>query len=115
MEITKIYLNKNKKEGNPMFYADVEIDSGMVIKGFRVLQNNTDGGLFVGMPSQKDPKGKTDSNGKLIYYPTLRFNRDKEGNYIGNGEEYENMFKDKLIEAAHGYSEPNQPKKDPPF
>lgn len=116
MEVTEINLVKNRQESNPVFYADVEIDEGLIIKGFRILKNNESGELFVGMPSQRDPKGKTDSNGRVIYYPTLRFSKDREGNYIGKGEECERILRDKLVEAAHNYSETSQnPERKPPF
>lgn len=56
MEITYIKLKRIRDQQKLVAIADVTIDDLIVIHGIKVLSNR-DNGLFIAMPSKKNPNG----------------------------------------------------------
>lgn len=56
MEITYIKLKRIRDQQKLVAVADVTIDNLIVIHGIKVLSNRDDG-LFIAMPSRKNPNG----------------------------------------------------------
>jgi DNA-binding cell septation regulator SpoVG len=54
MKIINMRLNKGQSKLRAFF--DLEIDGGIVIKGFKIAEGSN--GVFVAMPSEKDKDGK---------------------------------------------------------
>lgn len=46
----------SQTQSNLKAFFDLELDNGMILKGFKIAQGPT--GLFVGVPSEKDQNGK---------------------------------------------------------
>jgi DNA-binding cell septation regulator SpoVG len=104
LKITDVFLVKNRDEGNPIFYASVEVDNAFIIKGFKILRNNHDGSLFISLPSQKDQKGKRDNEGRIIFYPTCYFKKTEDrANLTEEAETFKEHLSDTLVEAANNY------------
>lgn len=51
MEVTKVKIFKNDKEGKVRAYAHVTFDDELVIKDIKIIEGHN--GLFVGFPSKK--------------------------------------------------------------
>ena len=66
-------------------YADVVLDSLVLIKGFRILASKS-GGLFIGMPSKIGKDGK--------YYDQVEFKT----------EEFQSLLRSRILEAYKEFS-----------
>lgn len=105
LRITDVILVKNRNSTNPIFYASIVINEAFVLKGFKVLRNNEDGTLFVSLPSQKDQKGRTDNEGRIIFYPTCYFLKESNNKMVltENALEFKEHLNEELIKAANNY------------
>jgi stage V sporulation protein G len=56
MSFTIQNFRLSQSQSNLKAFFDVQLDNGIVMKGFKIAQGPT--GLFVGVPSEKDQNGK---------------------------------------------------------
>jgi DNA-binding cell septation regulator SpoVG len=107
MRVSKVWVNKYSS-GKLIGFADVafSVDDenpkalDMIWKGFKLFQGDN-GGVQIALPSRKDEKGKTDDNGRDIYYPTITINRAKEGEPKGKADEFFDYLQGKVEEEYH--------------
>ena len=104
MEITNIRLTKNTRKKNPEFYADIELDRVFIVKGFQILRNKVDKTLWVALPSRRDKDNTKDEYGKVIYWPTSYFKKNKDKQLTEEAIEFKEKLSKQLVEAANRYN-----------
>lgn len=112
MKVTKVWPHKHSS-GKLMGFADVQFsldgsdDTHMTWKGFKVFKGEKNS-VEIGLPSHKDEKGKTDDNGKPVYYPVITIVREAEG---GPGNDLLEHIRSEVEKAYFATDEKPAPKK----
>lgn len=85
MKISRLTILKNTEGGKLAAYFDLELDSGIIIKGFRILNGRN--GIIVAHPNEKGKDGK--------YYDKVLFPQEfKEKFHELALQEYNNKLKE---------------------
>jgi hypothetical protein len=117
MKVSKVWVNMYKR-GKLMGFADVafSLDKDtpdavhMIWKGFKLFEGDSNQ-VQIGLPSRKDEKGKTDDNGKDIYYPVISINRAKEDEPKTKADDFFEYLQNE-ISAAYNAKAKSQPSGD---
>ena len=97
MEVTKVEI-KSYQKGSMLAFVNLEFDSCMTIKGWKLFKGREGAEYDLGYPSEADKKGAKDDDGRLKYWNFV-FIDTKNGE---TGKKLLGHIKDRVIEAYEG-------------